>query len=71
MNKKIDFFYYPNYNTGYCEKTIGVVWLVLVVLDGGIGCIWAWEGSTWPMTELNDSTVVRDKVKTSAINIVK
>jgi hypothetical protein len=51
--------------------TIGVVWLVLVVLDGGIGCIGSWEGSTWPMTELNDSIVVRDKVKTSAINVGK
>jgi hypothetical protein len=25
MNKKIDFFYYPIYNAGYCEMTIGVV----------------------------------------------
>ena len=51
--------------------TIGVVWLVLVVLDGGIGCIGSWEGSTWPMTKLNDSIVVRDRVKTSTINVGK
>ena len=69
--KKNGFFYYPISNTGYCEKTIGVVWLVLVVLDGGIGCIGSWEGSTWPMAELNDSIVVIDKVNVSIINIVK
>ena len=51
--------------------TIGVVWLVLVVLDGGIGCIGSWEGSTWPMTELNYYIVVRDIVNTIAINIWK
>ena len=70
MNKT-KIFYYPIYNTGYCEKTIGVVWLVLVVLDGGIGCIGSWEESTWPMAELNDSIVVIDKVNVSIINIVK
>ena len=69
--EKNSIFYYPIYNVGYFEVTIGVVWLVLVVLDGGIGCIGYWEGSTWPMTELNDSIVVRDRVKTSAINVGK
>ena len=55
----------------YCEKIIGVVWLILVLLDGGIGSICSWEGSTWALVKLNDSIVVRDKVKTSPINIGK
>ena len=55
------------YNTDYCdEKTIWVVWL-LVLLDGGIGSICSWKGSTWPIAELNGSIVVWDKVKDSAI----
>ena len=65
MNKKTDFFYYPIYNSGYCEMTIGVVWLVLVLLDGGIGCIGSWEGSTWALMKLNEFIVVKDKVKIS------
>ena len=72
MNKKNGFFYYPIYNTGYCEKTIGVVWLVLVSLDGGIGCAGSCDGSTWALVKLNDSIgVIIDKVvvKTRAINI--
>lgn len=46
MNKNIVFFLIAIYNTGCCEETIGVVWLVLVLLDGGIGCIGSWDGST-------------------------
>ena len=70
MNKKTGFFIIQ-FIMRYYEMTIGFVWLVLVVLDGGIGCIGSWKGSTWPMTELNDSIVVMDRVKTSAINVGK
>ena len=49
---------------------IGVVWL-LVLLDGGIGSISSWNGSSWALVECNDSIVVRDKIKTSVISIVK
>jgi hypothetical protein len=68
--KKIYFFINLIYNIDYCEKAIGVVWFVLVLLDGGIGSICSWEGSTWPIAELNDSIVViRDNIKTSTISI--
>jgi hypothetical protein len=70
--KKIILYLSVIYNIGYCEKTIGVVWFVSVLLDGGIGSICSWEGSTWPIAELNDSIVViRDKVKkTSTISSI-
>ncbi len=40
----------------------------LLLLDRGIGSTCSWAGSTWALMELNDSIVVRDKVKTRAIN---
>jgi hypothetical protein len=46
--------------------------LVLVLLDGGMGCTGSCDGSTWALVELNDSIgVIRAKVvvKTSAIKI--
>jgi hypothetical protein len=48
---------------------MGVVWLVLVLLDGGIGCIGSWEGSTWALMKLNEFIVVKDKVKISISSI--
>ena len=46
---------------------MGVVWLVL--LDGGIGCIGSWEGSTWALMKLNEFIVVKDRVKISINSI--
>ena len=42
---------------------MGVVWLALVSLEGGIGCIGSWEGSTWELMKLKEFIVVKYKVK--------
>ena len=46
------------------KSTIGAVWLVL--LEGGIGLICSWKGSTWLNTGLkgdNNEVKGRDKTK--------
>ena len=52
-----------------CKVTIGAVWLVL--LEGGIGSICSWDGSTWPTTSSNgDNKDVKVITTTKAIKNV-
>lgn len=53
-----------------CKVTIGAVWLVL--LEGGIGSIRSWDGSTWPTTNSSngDNKDVKVITTTKAIKNV-